>query len=235
MQVVTIPSTATAFLSLEQKQGWTKQSGPAIESPNQPEPAVWDFTQVQPPPITPPIVMTLKTTGIKGSFCDWMCKAPPLIIPPTAKNCLIRTSQTFDNVAGIQSWEVGWRGTNAQKVTNNASTQLVRLSSGLMELDVVPGPSGGWKDTTIRFPGYQAGILYDEERYWTFDANFTTSLQYVMINGNLQAIPIASQNLVGAVQNPPWAPLVAIAEFQPDANASAIPFNPTVTMSVYFW
>src|ERR1700678_1745066 len=135
MNPIAIPPNATAYVGLEQQAGWEKQAGPSIGSPGQPDPAIWDIVQSWPPPIQPPMTMTLKTTGVKGSWCDWMAKAPP--IPASdLLNCLIRATYTFDSVEGIQAWEVGRRRTNKNKITDNGQTQLVPIAGGLLEFDI---------------------------------------------------------------------------------------------------
>jgi hypothetical protein len=60
-------------------------------------------------------------------------------------------------------------------------------------------------------------------------------MQYVSLQGNLQAIPADCQNIAGAVQNPRWALSEAVPAFQLDANPTAIPFNPVVTLSCWAW
>jgi hypothetical protein len=237
MQPVSIPASATAFLNLETRPGWTKQSGPAITGPGAVIPATWNINQVVPPLVQPPTTLTLETAGIKGSWADWMAKAPPIAIPATATNCLLRASYIYNSVQGIQASEVGWRGSNAQKVTNNGQAQLVPLSNGKLEFDIVPSAAGGWKDTGLRYPLFVAEMLNSQEQYYTMGAGaeWPLSMQYMMLNGLLQAIPADCQNIAGAVQNPPWAPLEAVPAFQEDANPTGIPFARQVTLSLWFW
>ncbi len=236
MQPVTIPANATAFLDLEQQTGWSKQSGPSITGPGAVTPAVWDIVQVTPPPIQPPVTLTLQTVGVKGKWADWMAKAPNVKLPLNwAGNFLIRASYKFDSVVGIQAFEVGRRLTNANKVTDNGQTQLVPIAGGLLELDIVPSAAGGWKDTGIRFPTFVADTLYSEELYYINSADGACSLQYVILNGNLQVIPADCQNIAGSVQSEPWTPSEAVPAFQLDANPTATPFNPVVTMSIWAW
>jgi hypothetical protein len=232
MNPISIPSTATSFLALEQKPGWTKESGPSIETPGQPEPYAWNIIQVTPEPVTPPVTLNLQTQGVKGYYCDWMAKAPTVQVPETALNCLIRTTYEFDSVEGLQAWEWGIRWTNNNGITNNGQGQLVPIG-GKLEYDLVPGPSGGWKDTGLRFPMFTVGTLYQDERYWTLNAAGALSQQYIMLNGVLQPIPAALQNIPGA--NIGWGKNEGVPAFQPDANPLAIAFNPQVTMNVYFW
>jgi hypothetical protein len=230
MQPVTIPASATAFLNLEQKTGWTKQSDPSITGPGAVTPAVWDFAQEMPAPIQPPMTLTLKTTGVAGKWSDWMCKAPP--IPASdLLNCLIRASYTFDSVEGIQAWEIGRRRTNKSKITDNGQTQLVPIQGGLLEYDIVPSAAGGWKDTGIRFPMWKPGAVNEQEMYWVNDPDGALSQQYVMLNGVLQPIPASLQHIVGA--NLDWD--ATVAAFQCDANPTAKPFNATVTLSIWMW
>ena len=55
MQPVSSPSTATAFLNLEQQTGWTANDSSGIG----PHPlAVKKIVQVTPPPIQPPTTLT---------------------------------------------------------------------------------------------------------------------------------------------------------------------------------
>jgi hypothetical protein len=60
---------------------------------------------------------------------------------------LVRASYTFISIGGIQAWEIGRRLTNASGVTDNGQILLVPVSGGLLEFDLVPSASGGWKDT----------------------------------------------------------------------------------------
>ena len=236
MNPVAIPSTATAFLSLEQKPGWTKQSGPPITGPGAITPATWNILQVTPPPFQPPTTLTLQTVGVKGQWADWMAKAPTVSLPADwTGNFLLRASYMFDSVAGIQAFEVGRRLTNANGVTDNGQAQLVPLAGGLLEFDIVPSAAGGWKDTGIRFPTFVASTLYQEEIYYTSNAAGALSMQYVSLQGHLQVIPADCQNIAGAVQNPRWALREAVPAFQLDANPTAIPFNPVVTLSCWAW
>ena len=237
MNPVVMPSTGvTAYANLEQKPGWTKQSGPAITGPGAVTPSIWDILQVTPPPVQPPTTLTLQTTGVKGQWADWMAKAPTIAIPKDwTGNFLLRASYTFDSVVGIQAFEVGRRLTNAQQITDNGQMQMVPGSGGLMQVDIVPSAAGGWKDTGIRFPTFVANQLYQEEIYYQSTPAGVLSIQYVMLNGNLQPIPASCQNIAGSKQNPAWGASEAVPAYQCDANPTAIPFNPVVALSCYAW
>jgi hypothetical protein len=229
MQAIAIPANAVAYTNLEQQTGWVGDDTASI-GPN--PPAVARIIQATPPPILPPMTMTLSTTGIKGEYCDWMAKKV-VSVPAGALNCLIRASYIFDSVEGIQAWEVGRRKTDENGVTDNGQTQLVPLRGGLLEFDVVPSANGGWIDTGIRFSTFVVGVQYDEELYYVNDANGALSLQYVSLNGTIRLIPPRLQHIAGMKLG--WAPNEAVVAFQPDANPIAAPFNAQVKMNTYFW
>jgi hypothetical protein len=177
------------------------------------------------------MTMTLSTTGVKGKYCDWMCKKTVPVMPG-ALNCLIRAGYTFDSVVGINAWEIGRRRTNGNKITDNGQTQLVPRN-GQLEFDIVPSAKGGWQDTGIRFPMFDPGVAYDQELYYVNDAGGALSLIYVSLNGNLQPIPAGLQHIAGA--NLGWAAAEAVFAFQPDANPTGTPFNARVKISAWFW
>ena len=238
MNPAVIPASATAFLSLEQKTGWSKQSGLPITGQGAVTPSVWNFVQTLPPPIQPPMKMVLQTTGVKGQWADWAAKAPTIQLPKSwTGNFLLRASYLFDSVTGIQAFEVGRRLTNFSGLTDNGQVQLVPIAGGVLECDFVPSSAGGgWKDSGIRFPTFQPGVLYQEELYWTSNVQTgALSLQYISLNGDLQPFPASAQGLAAAKMSPEWALGEAVAMFQCDANPTAIPFNPEVTLSCWAW
>lgn len=234
MQPVSIPSTATAFLNLEQQTGWTANDSSGIG----PHPlAVKKIVQVTPPPIQPPTTLTFETQGTPGDWCDVMYTPKPITIPEGAYNFLIRETVIFNDAVNA-NFETGFRATNANGITNNGEVQFVPLWNtqyAEMEFDVVPGPTGGWKDTGIRFPIFQTGVSVAIELYGTCDAENSLSLQYVSVNGNLQAVPSGCQNLPGAKQEPPWAQSKAVPAVQIDANPTATLLTHRVTISIWFW
>jgi hypothetical protein len=222
---VTIPNGATAFLSLEQKTGWTADASSSI-SPN--PPALYAINPTGGGGAT----MTLETRGTSGKYTGWMAKKV-ITIPSGDLHMLARASYNFSSVSGIQAWEVGRRATNAAKITDNGQTQLVPISGGQLEFDIVPSASGGWKDTGCRFPTFVAGKTYNEELYYTDDTNGALSLEYVSLNGTLCAIPSNLQHIAGASAG--WAPNSAVMAFQPDANPTAVAYNAIITMNVWTW
>lgn len=236
LQPVTIPSNATAYLNLEQQPGWTKQSGPAITGKGAVTPETWDIVQVTPPPIVQATTLKLRTTGVKGQYCDWMAKAAPLKMPAGAASCLIRSSYTLDTILGLQALEIGWRGTNEQGITNNGQAELVPINGGKqLRLDLVPSAQGGWEDATVRFPMFVAGRANQQEQFYAMDPDGALSMQYFMLNGALALIPVALQKIAGAKQNPPWALLTAVPAVQIDANPTGTPFEVQVALSIWFW
>ena len=234
MNPVIPPPTALTYLGIEQRPGWAANDSSDI-GPNPVAKA--QVVQVLPPPIQPPMTMTLETQGQPGKWCDAMYTPPPVTIPAGAYSCLIRATVT-PNDAINANFELGFRATNQQGITNNGEVQFVPLWNTQyksMEFDVVPGPSGGWKDTGIRFPPFQVGVANEIELYYTATAENVLSPQYVSLNGDLQAIPESCQNLPSAKQTPPWALLKAVPAFQIDCNENAVPLSHGVTMSIYLW
>lgn len=232
MNPVAIPANATAYLNLEGQPGWEKDASVPGIGPC--APADYDIVQTVPPPIQPLTTMDLPTTGVKGSWCDWMAKKT--VAAPAGKlNCVIRSSVIFDTLLGYNAFEVGRRKTDQNAVTDNGQQELVQIAGNLLRLDVVPGASGGWVDTGARFPMFQPGVLYEMEQYWVNAANGALSPQYFMLNGGLFPMPAKFQNIPGAVQSPRWALNEAVAAFQIDTNTAGVPYKPRVTMSVYFF
>jgi hypothetical protein len=220
---VTIPNGAVAYPSVEQESGWVADAGSSI-SPH--PPTVYTINQSG-----PPVKMTLTTKGTSGLYTGWM--AHKSISTSGQLNMLIRSSYTFDSVSGIQAWEMGRRSTNASKVTDNGQTQLVPITGGLLEFDIVPSSSGGWKDTGCRFPTFVAGTTYNEELYYVNDSSGALSLMYVSLNGALCAIPQGLQSIAGASLG--WSADGSVLAFQPDANPSAATYNAVVKMSAWMW
>jgi hypothetical protein len=223
---VTIPEGALSYPSLQQDSGWSADADSTI-SPNPPK-----VYTINPLPLGAPVTMTLDTTGVSGLYTGWMAKKA---INTTAGklHMLVRGSYTFSSVSGIQAWEMGRRLTNSSGVTDNGQTQLVPISGGLLEFDLVPSASGGWKDTGCRFPTFVAGKTYNEELYYVDEANGALSLMYVSLNGDLCKISSSLQSIAGLAQG--WAADSAVMAFQPDANPSAVPFNAAITMSAWMW
>ena len=178
MQPVSIPSTATAFLNLEQQTGWTANDSSGIG----PHPlAVKKIVQVTPPPIQPPTTLTFETQGTPGDWCDVMYTPKPITIPDGPYAVLIRETVIFNDAINA-NFESGFRATNANGITNNGEFQFVPLWNtkyAEMEFDVVPGPTGGWKDTSLRFPTFLVGPSNAIEYYAIADANNTLSPQYI--------------------------------------------------------
>lgn len=225
-----IPASATCYNDLEQQQGWVSDASASI-SPN--PPAVFKIVQATPPPIQPPMTMTLLTTGTEGKYSGWMSRKT-VPVPAGAAHCLMRAGYTFDSVAGIQAWEVGRRFTNQNKCSDNGQTQLVPINGGKqLEFDIVPSAKGGWIDTGIRFPMFQPGVTYEQELYYVNDANGALSLIYVALNGDIQPVPAKLQHIAGV--NLGWAANEAVVAWQPDANPTATPFAVKVTMNAAFW
>jgi hypothetical protein len=175
--------------------------------------------------------MTLDTTGTLGKYTGWMAKKT--ISTSGQSNMLIRATYVFSSVSGIQAWEVGRRSTDSNGVTDNGQTQLVPIKGGLLEFDIVPSASGGWKDTGCRFPTFVAGTTYNEEIYYVDDASGSLSVMYVELNGTVCSIPSNLQSVTGASLG--WSPNSAVIAFQPDANPSAVAYNAMVTMNVWVW
>ncbi len=220
---VSIPAGAASYLNLQQESGWSLDASSSI-SPN--PPAVYTINQSG-----SPIVMTLNTVGRSGLYTGWMAKKN--ISTSGQLHMLVSATYTFNSVSGIQAWEVGRRATNANGVTDNGQTQLVPISGGLLEFDIVPSASGGWKDTGCRFPMFVKGITYDEELYYINDASGALSLMYVSLNGTVCTIPSGLQSIAGLAQG--WAPNTAVMAFQPDANPSATAYQAVVKMSPWMW
>src|SRR5580658_193449 len=171
----TIPASATAYTSLEQQTGWTDQGGPPIGPAT---PSVFEIVQVLPPPIQPPMTMTLRTVGVEGKYCGWM--AERVVTAPAGQfNSLLRTSVMFDSVAGLQAFEIGRRRTDENGVTDNGQTNFVPLGDGTMAVWIVPSAAGGWQDTGLRFPTFVGGPRDEIEQYWVSDADGALSLVYV--------------------------------------------------------
>jgi hypothetical protein len=231
---VTPPANATAYLNLEAQPGWTANDSSSIG----PHPLVIkNIVQVTPPPIQPPTTLTFETQGTPGDWCDVMYTPKAIAIPEGPYAVLIRTTVIFNDAINA-NFESGFRATNVNGITNNGEFQFVPLANTQykeMEFDVVPGPNGGWKDTSLRFPTFLVGPANAIEYYATADSNNTLSPQYISVNGNLQAIPASCQNLLGGKQSPLWALLKAVPAFQIDANTKAVLLRHQVTMSVYFW
>jgi hypothetical protein len=220
---VAIPGDAVSYPDLEQDTGWSSDADSSI-SPN--PPSIYTIN-----PSGSPIVMTLDTKGTSGLYTGWMAKKT--IHTTSALHMLVRASYTFDSVSGIQAWEMGRRSTNANGVTDNGQTQLVPLSDGQLEFDIVPSSSGGWKDTGCRFPTFVEGTTYNEEIYYINDSNGALSVAYVSLNGKVCSIPSSLQNITGSSQG--WTSDSAVMAFQPDANRSAVEYKAVVKMSVWKW
>jgi hypothetical protein len=220
---VSIPAGAVSYANIEQDTGWLADAGSDV-SPN--PPTVYAINKTG-----SPVVMTLDTTGASGKYTGWMARKS--INTSGQLNMLLRASYTFSSVAGIQAWEVGRRATNKDGVSDNGQTQLVLIKGGLLEFDIVPSASGGWKDTGCRFPTFVAGTTYNEELYYVDDASGSLSLEYVELNGKVCAIPSNLQYITGASLG--WAANDAAVAFQPDANPSAVAYNAVVTMNVWVW
>ena len=221
---VNIPIGATVYSSLEQTSGWTTDASSDV-SPN--------------PPTSYAIVptggggstMTLQTANTANDYAGWMAKKTINITSPQL-HMLLRVSYTFSSVSGIQAWEVGRRKTDTNGVTDNGQTQLVPISGGVLEFDVVPF-GGGWSDTKCRFPTFVAGTAYTEELYYINGTDGSLSLKYIQLNGKVCPIPIGLQNVAGTT--PGWAHNEAVMAWQPDIKPVGAAYNAVVTMSAWTW
>lgn len=227
---VTVPGGATAYTSIEQTSGWTAEADSSI-SPN--------------PPCAYAIVpnggggstMTLQTTPCSGLWTGWMAKKGESSTSGQY-NMVLRATYEFDSVTDLQAWEVGRRATDNNGITDNGQTQLVPISGGQLEFDIVPSSSGGWQDTGCRFSMFTTNTLYSEELYYIRDTNGALSLMYVELNGTVCTIPstyggVPLQHIAGASLH--WTPNEFVAAFQPDAKPGTTPYNATVTMTLYMW
>lgn len=234
MNPVSIPVSAAAFENLEQMSGWTKDASVPGITPHAPK--SFEIVQATPPPIQPPMTMTLKTTGVQGEYCGWMAKAPTLKVPAGALNCLLRATFTLVSVKGMQALEIGRRATDQHGITDNGQINLVPTTDGKIAVWIVPGPNGGWLDTGIRFPMPQPGVANSLEFYWLKTAAGALSLIYAMLNGSLQTVSSKFQNIEGVAMTPEWELNSAVVGAQPDTNQSGIPFDiDPIEISVWFW
>lgn len=231
MQPVIIPANATAYLDLEQQTGWEKDASVPGITPH--APASFAIVQATPPPIQPPMTMTLETTGFEGAYCGWMAKKT-VSVPPGALNCLLRASVTLNSLTGVQAFEIGRRATDEHGITDNGQINLVP-TNGQLAVWVVPSSKGGWIDTGIRFPMIQAAAENDLEFYWTKTPAGALSLQYAKLNGSLQAVASEFQNIAGVAMSPLWGLNEAVVGIQSDTNLSGVPFKAQVKISVWFW
>jgi len=147
---------------------------------------------------------------------------------------LLTATYQFDAVAGIQAWEVGRRATDCNGITDNGQTQLVPISGGMLEADIVPsGTSGGWADTGCRFSTFVTSTLNTENIYYIRDTNGALSVKYIELNGVTCPIPASLQHIAGASLG--WSNNEFVAAFQPDANTTGGTFDALVTMTVRTW
>jgi hypothetical protein len=221
---VAIPGDAVSYADIERESGWSSDADSSI-SPN--PPAVYTINSSG-----SPAVVTLATKGRSGLYTGWMAKKT-ISFKAGQVHMLVRASYTFDSVSGIQAWEMGRRLTNSNGITDNGQTQLVPLSNGQLEFDIVPSSSGGWKDTGCRFATFVTGETNDEELYYVDDSNGALSLMYVSLNGKVCDIPSSLQNITGSSAG--WAKDSAVMAFQPDANRSAVEYKAVIKMNAWMW